>query len=149
MSEAWRLNLTPDDNGTFLVTSPTLGEVTSFGEDEEDAKAHGRDALIEAFAARMKAGQDIPGDWVDNPPQKGVSTVFVDIPTLVVLKVDLYRLCRGEGITRADLVRRLDWPRESVDRLFRLDHLSRLDQLEAAAKAVGRRVAVELVAEDA
>ena len=38
----------------------------------------------------------------------------------------------------------LGWNRESVDRLFRLDHASRLDQLEAAFKALGRSVDVSI-----
>jgi hypothetical protein len=37
-------------------------------------------------------------------------------------------------------LRRLRWNRESADCLFRLDHASRLDQLEAAFKALGRSV---------
>jgi antitoxin HicB len=53
------------------------------------------------------------------------------------LKVQLYRCVRGAGITRAELARRLDWNRES-DRLFRLDHRSRLEQLESAFAALGR-----------
>ncbi|HEY0439110.1 MAG TPA: hypothetical protein VGD36_03480 [Xanthobacteraceae bacterium] len=47
---------------------------------------------------------------------------------------------RDAGITKAELARRLKWNRESVDRLFRLDHASRLDQIEAAFKALGRKV---------
>jgi hypothetical protein len=38
------------------------------------------------------------------------------------LKASLYRALRESGITRAELMRRLGWNRESVDRLFRLDH---------------------------
>ncbi|PSJ19663.1 HicB family protein, partial [Halomonas sp. ND22Bw] len=38
--------------------------------------------------------------------------------------------------------RRLNWKRESVDRLFRLDHRSRLDQIEAAFNAIGEEVSV-------
>jgi antitoxin HicB len=41
-------------------------------------------------------------------------------------------------------MRRLGWNRESVDHLFRLDHASRLDQLEAAFKALGRSVDVSI-----
>ena len=58
------------------------------------------------------------------------------------LKASLYRALRESGITRAELMRRLGWNRESVDRLFRLDHASRLDQIEAALKALGRRLVV-------
>ncbi|HEX5865323.1 MAG TPA: hypothetical protein VF014_13885 [Casimicrobiaceae bacterium] len=50
----------------------------------------------------------------------------------------MYRALRSAGLTRADLQRRLGWNRESVDRLFRLDHNSRLQQIEAAFRALGR-----------
>ncbi|MCO5159887.1 MAG: hypothetical protein M9939_02020 [Mesorhizobium sp.] len=43
-------------------------------------------------------------------------------------------------MTRAELARRLGWHREQVDRLFRLDHKSRLDQLESAFKALGETI---------
>jgi hypothetical protein len=36
------IELTPDDNGTLLVTCPDLPEVTSFGVDEADAIARAR-----------------------------------------------------------------------------------------------------------
>jgi antitoxin HicB len=68
-------------------------------------------------------------------PGKGY---FVEVPALTFLKVALYRMiCSRRGVTRAALTRRLDWHREQVDRLFRLDHKSRLDQMEAAFEALG------------
>ena len=63
---------------------------------------------------------------------------------LTVLKAELYRQLRETGITRAELSRRLRWKRESVDRLFRLDHASRLEQLEAAFSALGQAVSVSV-----
>jgi antitoxin HicB len=68
----------------------------------------------------------------------------VALPLMAALKVALYRSLREAGLTRAELMRRLGWNRESVDRLFRLDHASRLDQLEAAFKALGRSVDVSI-----
>ena len=49
----------------------------------------------------------------------------------------LYMICSRRGVSRAELARRLEWHREQVDRLFRLDHKSRLDQMEAAFEALG------------
>jgi antitoxin HicB len=66
----------------------------------------------------------------------------VVLPALSSLKLELYWALRTAGLTRAELARRLGWNRESVDRLFRLDHMSRLDQLEIAFRALGRRVDV-------
>jgi antitoxin HicB len=129
---AYRIVLTPDDD-TLLVTCPDLPEVTTFGDDEADAKRHAVDAIEEALAARIAYKQPIPA-----PSRKG--DVAVDMPALTVAKVSLYTLMRDEGVTRAELSRRLGWRREQVDRLFRLDHGSRLDQIEAAFRALNKRL---------
>lgn len=68
----------------------------------------------------------------------------VRLPALTVLKLQLYWALRAARITRAELARRLDWNRESVDRLFRLDHRSRLEQIEAAFGALGQRVDISI-----
>ncbi len=52
--------LTPDDNGTVLITCPDLPEVATFGEDEEDAIGRATDAIEEALAARIAHREDIP-----------------------------------------------------------------------------------------
>ena len=52
--------LTPDDNGSLLVTCPDLPEVTTFGEDEDDAIHRAADAIEEALAARIARREDIP-----------------------------------------------------------------------------------------
>jgi len=135
------IKLAPDDNGTLLVTCPLLPEVTSFGDDEADALQHAADAIEEALAARISDGLDIPV-----PPARPARSRaarqrrVVTLPLMTALKVSLYRALREAKITRAELARRLRWNRESVDRLFRLDHASRLDQIEAAFAALGRRI---------
>jgi antitoxin HicB len=57
--------LTPDDNGTLLVTSPDFPELTSFGETLEDCLERARGALLEAIEARIHDRQPIP------PPSTG------------------------------------------------------------------------------
>ncbi len=133
----YRIKLEPDDNGTLLVTCPVLPEVTTFGENESDAIEHAIGAIEEAIAARMADGDDVPEGQQRGPR-------LVRLPALTVLKVELYRQLREAGITRAQLARRLGWKRESVDRLFRLDHASRLEQLEAAFAALGQSVSVSV-----
>jgi antitoxin HicB len=133
----YRIKFEPDDNGTLLVTCPALPEVTTFGDDEADAMRHAVEAIEEAIAARMADGEEVPDGHQRGPH-------LVRLPALTVLKVELYRQLRAIGITRAELARRLGWKRESVDRLFRLDHASRLEQLEAAFAALGRSVSVSV-----
>jgi antitoxin HicB len=137
MMLGYRIKIEPDDNGTLLITCPALPEVTTFGEDEADAMRRAVGAIEEAIAARMADGEDIPEGHQRGPR-------LVRLPALTVLKVELYRRLREAGMTRAELARRLGWKRESVDRLFRLDHASRLEQLEAAFGALGQAVSVSV-----
>ncbi len=130
----YEVKLEPDDNGAFLVTVPAFPEVTTFGEGEFDARRQAQAAIEEAIAARIAEGEDVPK--LTKEPQG----VKVKLPWLTFLKTALYIVCRDKGITRAELARKLDWNREQVERLFKLDHNSRLDQLEAAYHAVGLNV---------
>ncbi len=129
----YHVDLTPDDNGTLLVTCPDLPEVTSFGTDREAALRHAVDAIEEALAARIAYKQPLP-------LASGKGAIAVPLPALISAKIALYTLARDEKITRAELTRRLGWKREQVDRLFRLNHASRLDQIEAAFRVLNKRL---------
>lgn len=137
MTLSYPLILTPDDNGTLLVTCPDLPEVTTFGEDEADALRHAKDAIEEALAARIADGREIP-------QPRARSKIVASLPTQTALKVCLYRTLQDQKITRAELSRRLHWRREQVDRLFRLGHATRLDQFDAAFRALGREVRLSI-----
>ena len=118
----YRLTLEPDDNGTVLVTSPDFPLVT-YGDDEASALAQAVDAAHGLLASMMDAKEDIPLA----PSAMDDSSPRLRLPMQTVLKVELYRALKEAGLTRADLQRRLAWNRESIDRLFRLDHSSRLE----------------------
>jgi antitoxin HicB len=60
------------------------------------------------------------------------------------VKLAIYQEMLAQGVRKAELARRLGWKAPQVDRLFDLNHASRLDQLEAAAKALGRHIDVIL-----
>ena len=129
------IELTKDDNDTFLVTCPDLPEVTTFAESFDEAETRASAAIEEAVAARAAGGVDIP-----EPSRGGEHSAAVGTHT--ELKIVLHRRLRMDGITRAELQRRLGWQRESVDRLFRFYHASRLDQIDAALKAMGEEVRI-------
>ena len=133
----YRIVLTPDDNDTVLVTCPQLPMVATFGDTDEEARSHAADAVETVLASMIDDGEDIPVPDVS----EGVA---VRLSMLTTLKVHLYWALRQSGVTRAELARRLGWNRESVDRLFRLDHRSRLEQIEAAFEVLGREVEVDV-----
>ena len=147
-SPSYRCTYEPDDNGTILVRCPAFPEVVTYGEDVPRAWWNALGAIEEAIAARIADWREVP----ESTPRgefTGSNEFCVMLPQLTSQKVMLYNLVSRLGMTRAELARQLNWHREQVDRLFRLDHASKADQLDAAFKALGHSVEVTLVRRDA
>lgn len=72
--------------------------------------------------------------------------ICVQLPTLTAVKVILYKGMRDQNIGKAELARRLGWHLPQVDRVLNVNHHSRLDQMDAALRAIGRRIEVTTVA---
>ena len=123
-----------DDDGTVLVTSPDFPELTTFGEDRDEVVARAVLALEEAIAARIHDRKDSP------TPSQGKT--YAVLPTLTSVKVLLYQGMRDQGVGKAELARRLGWHLPQVDRVLDVQHRSRLDQMDAALRSIGRRLHV-------
>ena len=128
------VKLTADDNGTVLVTSPDFPELTTFGDDQDEALARAVDALEEAISARVARRAEVP------PPSRG--EYRAGLPTLTAVKVLLYQGMKDQNIGKAELARRLGWQLPQVDRVLDVQHHSRLDQMDAALGAIGLRLHV-------
>lgn len=125
-----------DDDGAVLATSPDFPELTTFGDDRDEALARAVDALEEAIAARIHDRRDVPY------PSQGEA--YAVLPTLTSVKVMLYQGMRDEGIGKAELARRLEWHLPQVDRVLDVQHHSRLDQMDTALRAIGRQLHVSV-----
>ena len=75
------------DDGTLLATSPDFPELTTFGDDREEAIARAVHALEEVIAARIHDRKDIP------TPSR--SETYAMLPTLTSVKVMLYQGIEG------------------------------------------------------
>src|SRR3954468_5411204 len=95
--------LLPDDNGTVRVEFPDVPEANSFGETNEEALAHARDALETALEFYVEREVDLPkASQLQGRP--GVA------PTpLGALRLQLYQSMRDQKVTKAELARRLGW----------------------------------------
>ena len=133
------VKLTRDDNGTMLVTAPDLPEVTTFGEDPADALLRAADAIATALKGRITAREKIPMPSVARRGQR-----LVALPAIIAAKLELYRAMQETKTRKAELARKLGVHGPQVDRLLDLDHKSQLDQIEAAARAIGREIHIEL-----
>jgi antitoxin HicB len=135
---AYPVDLQRDTNGTLLVTFPEFAEAVTFGDDESDTLLRAVDALEAVLAARIDDREEIP------PPSPAAGRPSVVLPALTAAKVLLYRAMRERGVRKADLARRLGWHGPQIDRLLDLNHASRLDQIEAALAALGKRLTLDL-----
>ena len=129
--------LAEDDNGTILAACPDLPEAATFGEDREEALLRAIDAIETAIQGRIADREPVP-----LPSATGEAVV--ELPMQTTLKILLYRTMRERRLRKDALARRLGWKAPQVDRLFDLRHASRLDQLEAAFTALGKRLDVEI-----
>ena len=126
------------DADSLLVTFPDIPEAITFGTNESDALRHAVDALETALSFYVDGRKALPTP----SPAQGLPTVRPS--ALECAKLGLYCEMLAQGIRKAELARRLGWKSPQVDRLFDLQHASKLDQLEAAAKALGKQLEVTL-----
>jgi antitoxin HicB len=132
------VTLTPDGD-SVLVTFKDVPEALTFGADKEEALMHAVDALETALSFYVEARQPLP---VPSKPKRGQAVVRPS--ALESAKLGVYRAMTEQGIKKSELARRLGWHLPQVDRLFDLRHASRLDQIEAAARVLGRQLEVRV-----
>lgn len=125
------------DGAGFLVTCPDLPEMATDADTIEEAPARAADAIEEALAGRLSDFEPIP-----SPSPGDLHCAPVD--PYIAIKVRLLQATHAAEVNRAELARRLDWKRNSVDRLFQPRHRTRLDVFAPAFAAVGKRLHFEV-----
>ena len=131
--------LNRDTNGTIRVEFPDVPEANTFGEDVEEALIEAVDSLESAVSIYIEDRRDIPKP---SPVKRRGKSVI--LPALTEAKLALYSTMRANRVGKAELARRLNCHLPQVDRLLDLLHASRLDQLEAAFRVLGKRLALEV-----
>ena len=134
----YSVRLSKDTNQTILVDVPDIPEAHTFGEDREEALLRAPDAIESALMCYIDLRREIP---VPHANRKGP---FVTLPALTEAKLALYTAMRAASIGKAELARRLNCHMPQVDRLLDLRHASRLDQLEAAFRVLGKQLSIEI-----
>jgi antitoxin HicB len=131
------VTLEPDDNNTVLVSFPDFPEAHTYGDTEDEARARDVDALETVIEAYIHDRREIPA------PSAGATTVT--LPALMAAKVQLYTVMRRQNVNKTELARRLGVHLPQIDRLLDVKHGSKIDQLEAAARALGGELDVSVV----
>jgi antitoxin HicB len=136
---AYPVILTPDDNETFMVTFPDIPEAVTYGDSETEALVWALDALETMLESYMDDRQRIPY------PSPADGRPVVILPVVAAGKVVLYNTLLEAGKKKADLARMLNLAPTLVDRLLSLRHKSRIEQIETALAAFGKRLVVDVM----
>ena len=133
------VRLLEDDNGTILVDVPDIPEAHTFGDDAEEAKARAVDVILTTLEMYIRDRRPIPA-----PSRARRGGEWVEIPPLAGAKISLYETMRDQALGKAALAARLGWHLPQVDRVLALRYTSRLDQVQRALRAVGKRVVLSV-----
>jgi antitoxin HicB len=125
--------------GGYVVTFPDIPEAVTQGDDEDAALERAAQALETALSFYVDERRPLP---LARKPKRGQRTVRPS--ALECAKLGVYQAMLEQGVRKSELARRLGWHLPQVDRLFDLQHASRLDQIESAARALGKRIEVHV-----
>lgn len=130
----------PDGNSFTLEFGDLPFGGHTCGRDEAEALRHAPGALKTALSLLMEKGLPIP-----SPSTRNRKSYPVSLPSVVDdAKVELYESLRRSGIRKAELARRMGIHKQQVERLLDLDHTSRIEQLELAFRAIGKRLVTDI-----
>ncbi len=127
------------EGSAFLAAFPDVPMAHTFAPSKQECLQNALDALETAFLALMSDREPIPEP---SRPKRGMDVVT--LPALAAARIALYREMLAAGLRKAELARRLGWHKPQVDRLLDLRHDSRLDQIEQAFAALGKRVTIAI-----
>ena len=127
------------DEGTILVKFRDVPEAITYGAMREEALRHAQEALETALMFYIDGGKPLP-----KPSTARRGEGEVDVTARAAMKLALYEAYRTAGVTKSELARRMSIPKTNVDRLFSLTHASRVDHIEAAAAALGKRLVISM-----
>lgn len=134
----YTLEINHEAAGVWL-TCVEVPEMHASGDTLVDALSDAGDAMDTALSLYVDQRRPIPaGRWVADP-----STRF-HLSALTAAKVALWNTMLEVGIGRGELATRLGCSRQVVDRLVDILHTSKIEQVERALAALGRRIHVSI-----
>ena len=125
--------------GGYVVTFPDFGYGVTQGETDEEAMEMARDLLMLTIGDFIRESKPLPPP--EAPSRREVSPRGAAGPASCQSRS--LQLFLESGLKKAEFARRIGIPKTHIERLFSLRHRSRLDQIEAAFAALGKRLHVE------
>lgn len=128
------------DSSGYLVRFPDVPEALSAGATREEASRMAQDVLETAIEFYFEDGRQVP-----MPSDPGPGQEVVELPASLSAKVLLLNEMLSQGVRPAELARRLGTSPQSVQRILKLHHTTKIDTVALAFKALGKRLDFQVV----
>lgn len=139
MYQAYPYRLDDAGNGAVMATFIDVPQALTQGADEATVVHWAADALHVALTGYIDHGADIP---TPSKPKRGQKVAYLD--PLVAMKLEIYQAMRDRRMTRVALAEAMGTDEKSVRRLLDLDHKSKVDQIVAALRVLGKALVVDV-----
>lgn len=134
------LELHEESTGVWL-SCPDIPEMNASGDNLDEALSEALDGMESALSLYVDQRRKIPQA---SAPRAGDKVLR--LPALTVAKIMLWNALLDEGVTRAELAKRLGCSRQVVDRLVDFLHTSKIEQVERALAVLGLHLSVSVQA---
>ncbi|EKG29642.1 MULTISPECIES: type II toxin-antitoxin system HicB family antitoxin [Pseudomonas syringae group] len=132
------LELHQEPTGIWL-SCPDIPEMNASGDTLDEALAEALNGMESAFSLYVDQRRKIPQASLPSGDE-----LVMHLPALTVAKIMLWNSMLDNGVSRAELARRLSCTRQVVDRLVDFLHTSKIEQVERALAVLGRRITLSI-----
>jgi antitoxin HicB len=131
----------PGDESGIVVTFPDVPEAITEGDNNAKARVMAEEALGLALLSYPKRGLPLP-----EPRAHGGDLIPIIVAPDDAAKLAVLDAWRRANISKSDLARRLGKDEKEVRRILDPMHPTKLSVLEAALRALGRRLLISTAA---
>jgi len=132
---------TAQPEGGFVVTFRDIPEAITQGDSEQEALEMAEDVLISAMDFYVEDRRQVPPPSAPQPDDR-----LVRLPARVAAKILLLNAQLAQGVSNAELARRLGLPRQAVQRVTDLHHATKIDTIDRALQALGQHLQLSVAA---
>jgi len=126
-------------DGKFITVSfPDIPEAHTLGHDRNHALAMAREALETAMEFYFDDQRPVP---LPSRPRRGQPVV--NLSPSVAAKVLLLNEMLRQKVRPSELARRIGTTKQEVNRITNLKHPTKIDRIDAALQALGKRLIVK------
>ena len=124
--------------GGYVVTFPDIPEAITQGETVKESLRYAKEALELALEFYFEDNRPVPPPSV---PKRGQRVV--ELAPSIAAKVLLLNEMVRQKVRPVELARRIGTTKQEVNRLTDLRHATKIDRIDAALRALGKRLVVE------